>query len=75
MRTGWRSAVLIETSWNVKKPEVPGTPEEPERINRNIVECKVQLFPEMPASALVLIETSWNVKLIPSKFSTASEAY
>ena len=32
--------VLIETSWNVKLKDVVEALEMPERINRNIVECK-----------------------------------
>ena len=31
---------LIETLWNVNKPNTTENPEDPERINRNIVECK-----------------------------------
>ncbi len=32
------------------------------RINRNIVECKVELMMNAAKEYIVLIETSWNVK-------------
>ena len=32
--------VLIETLWNVNKPEIPQFPVYDTSINRNIVECK-----------------------------------
>ena len=38
-----RRRVLIETSWNVKTEQVAVPVQEPERINRNIVECKVSI--------------------------------
>ena len=34
------------------------------RINRNIVECKVELMMNAAKEYIVLIETSWNVKCI-----------
>ena len=33
------------------------------RINRNIVECKVGIVNRKCVNPFVLIETSWNVKL------------
>ena len=38
------SSVLIETLWNVKKPEEKPIDIEAMCINRNIVECKVSLI-------------------------------
>ena len=34
------------------------------RINRNIVECKVELMMNAAKEYIVLIETSWNVKYL-----------
>ena len=55
--------VLIETLWNVKGKTVLPLVCKATRINRNIVECKVEKtdFFTAPAST-VLIETLWNVK-------------
>ena len=38
------------------------------RINRNIVECKVELMMNAAKEYIVLIETSWNVKTHLRKF-------
>ena len=56
-------AVLIETLWNVKIGLFEAI-RFAECINRNIVECKVQICAGLDGSAGVLIETLWNVKSI-----------
>ena len=53
--------VLIETYWNVKKPEIPGGGDNP-GINRNILECKDTWLLLCRFCSCVLIETYWNVK-------------
>ena len=56
--------VLIETLWNVKlRTSICAFPGAFPRINRNIVECKVQNHFVRKRKAQVLIETLWNVKL------------
>ena len=40
------------------------------RINRNIVECKVELMMNAAKEYIVLIETSWNVKENPVKIKS-----
>ena len=57
-----KEIVLIETSWNVKQLEWFIKMGLYKRINRNIVECKVQICSFTKYANLVLIETSWNVK-------------
>ena len=42
------------------------------RINRNIVECKVELMMNAAKEYIVLIETSWNVKAAPTIISPAN---
>ena len=55
--------VLIETLWNVKKIRKPLILLHGNRINRNIVECKVSYAtPQQIGASAVLIETLWNVK-------------
>ena len=61
-----RKAVLIETSWNVKRI-VSTTLFVVFCINRNIVECKGPLYRISLCLQRVLIETSWNVKEVPTK--------
>ena len=57
------TTVLIETLWNVKKIRKPLILLHGNRINRNIVECKVSYAtPQQIGASAVLIETLWNVK-------------
>ena len=43
------------------------------RINRNIVECKVELMMNAAKAYIVLIETSWNVKDYESRCESVKE--
>ena len=56
--------VLIETLWNVKSSSNLIVSFSYSRINRNIVECKVERKIEFLNRNAVLIETLWNVKSI-----------
>ena len=59
--------VLIETLWNVKNPRLIAFSLAIFRINRNIVECKDDMWRRTAGSTVVLIETLWNVKgILPS---------
>ena len=55
--------VLIETLWNVKKSKTIWSAWT-RSINRNIVECKVQILVCKHIHTSVLIETLWNVKVL-----------
>ena len=54
--------VLIETLWNVKFFYDGIWRDRPDRINRNIVECKARSYKNKRRLYTVLIETLWNVK-------------
>ena len=56
--------VLIETLWNVKGVMNLAAASGEDRINRNIVECKVSYTAAAIQALLVLIETLWNVKVL-----------
>ena len=57
--------VLIETLWNVNTGKLLLSAQSVNRINRNIVECKlVTLLSIFYHRSVVLIETLWNVNLI-----------
>ena len=56
------AGVLIETYWNVKLFFTGNRWYLYNRINRNILECKVEATYDMLAKRIVLIETYWNVK-------------
>ena len=60
---GSEERVLIETYWNVNN----GTNTlvvHRRRINRNILECKLDRHAEVAAPVVVLIETYWNVNSV-----------
>ena len=59
----WWSYVLIETLWNVNQKQLTVILAEYQRINRNIVECKLYSAWVRSARVTVLIETLWNVNL------------
>ena len=67
--------VLIETYWNVKKPDSEPKLDSESNINRNILECKVLITTFFAAFLQVLIETYWNVKSSPPTFTTARVWY
>ena len=60
---GYTQAVLIETLWNVKRCIYISGSLFFDRINRNIVECKVFWLRICSCGYIVLIETLWNVKV------------
>ena len=61
---GSEERVLIETYWNVKSGADPLTVNSLRRINRNILECKVDIRHVCHNRRRVLIETYWNVKIV-----------
>ena len=67
--------VLIETLWNVKQILLMKSLKFLQRINRNIMECKVTVKSGFPCLATVLIETLWNVKFGPLMFTVSGLAY
>ena len=66
----WSDLVLIETYWNVnqvRKILILGTTS----INRNILECKSEVYKSTLDINRVLIETYWNVNSIAGHPSIA----
>ena len=58
-----------------KADTATGTAGKTDRINRNIVECKVVQYVVEPCDMGVLIETLWNVKYCDSIFHIVKIGY